>query len=152
MRKTQPLMCRKLSVLVLIGSLTASTTVWAQEPPAAGNLRQSADTLAAAAVAGRAQAGARRSDSLVNGALIGAGVAVATELFVCTRLEPWENCRDDVGPMLKFAAIGAGIGMAVDALIRGRQSPQQIQDDDSRIHAAAIVDSRARGLQISLVF
>ncbi len=53
----------------------------------------------------------RQSDSLLNGALIGAGVAVASGLGFCTLMEPWENCRDDFGSMVKAGAIGAGIGI-----------------------------------------
>ena len=65
---------------------------------------------------------ARRSDSLLDGALIGAGAAIASGLFLCTRTEPWENCRDDVGPMLRIGALGAGAGIGLDALIRGRRT------------------------------
>ena len=64
----------------------------------------------------------RQSDSLLNGALVGAGAAIASGLFLCTRSEPWENCRDDVGPMLRIGAIGAGVGIGIDALIRGRRT------------------------------
>jgi hypothetical protein len=64
----------------------------------------------------------RRPDSLLNGALIGAGAAIASGLFLCTRTEPWENCRDDLGPILRIGAIGAGAGIAIDALIRGRRT------------------------------
>ena len=60
----------------------------------------------------------RQHDSLWNGALIGAGAGVASGLFLCTRMEPWDNCRDDFGAMFKLGAIGAGIGMGIDALIR----------------------------------
>src|SRR5688500_1895542 len=60
----------------------------------------------------------RQSDSLIHGALIGAGAAVASGLVFCTLMEPWDNCRDDVGPMIRIGAIGAGIGMGIDALIR----------------------------------
>ena len=63
----------------------------------------------------------RQSDSLLNGALIGAGAAIASGLFLCTRTEPWDNCRDDVGPMLRIGAIGAAAGIGIDALIRGRR-------------------------------
>ena len=95
---------------------------------------------------------ARQSDSVLNGALIGAGVAVATGLFVCTRMEPWRNCRDDVGPMLKMGAIGAGIGIAIDALIRGRKPVYPSAQDSTRMHAAPIIGRDARGVQISLSF
>ena len=79
---------------------------------------------------------ARQSDSLLNGALIGAGAAVASGLFVCTRMEPWENCRDDVGPMLQIGAIGAGIGIGVDALIRGRRTIYEAPRESVRLGAA----------------
>jgi hypothetical protein len=61
------------------------------------------------------------NDSVVNGALIGAGAAVASGLFLCTRTEPWRNCRDDAGPILRIAAIGAAVGAGVDALFRRRE-------------------------------
>lgn len=82
----------------------------------------------------------RQSDSLLNGALIGAGAAVASGLVFCTLMEPWDNCRDDVGPMLKIGAIGAGIGMGIDALIR------------KNVYAAPIITGRAKGLQLSFRF
>jgi hypothetical protein len=80
----------------------------------------------------------RRSDSVLNGALIGAGAAIGTALFMCQLMEPWENCRDDVGPMLRIGAVGAGIGIGVDALIRGRKT--------------IYVAPNARGVQVSFAF
>src|SRR5687768_16346740 len=59
----------------------------------------------------------RHSDSLLNGALIGAGVAIGSGLALCRAMEPCENCRDDIGPMLRFGAVGAAVGMGIDALI-----------------------------------
>lgn len=64
----------------------------------------------------------RGSDSVINGALIGAGAAVATGLILCSLTETWENCRDDAGPMLRIAALGAGVGIGIDALVRGRHT------------------------------
>lgn len=64
----------------------------------------------------------RQSDSLLNGALIGAGAGVASGLFLCRLTEPWEVCRGNVGAMFRIGALGAGIGIAVDALIRGRKT------------------------------
>ena len=94
---------------------------------------------------------ARQSDSLLNGALIGAGAAVASGLFLCNLTEPWENCRDDVGPMLRIGAIGAGVGIGIDALIRGRKTIYE-GAQGTRLHAAPILASRAKGLQIALSF
>jgi hypothetical protein len=92
----------------------------------------------------------RQSDSLINGALIGAGVAVASGLGFCTLMEPWDNCRDDVGPMIKIGAIGAGIGMGIDALIR--RKVYQSASGTTAVHAAPIIGRRAQGLKLSIEF
>jgi hypothetical protein len=93
----------------------------------------------------------RHSDSLWNGALIGAGAAVASGLFICSSMEPWENCRDDVGPMVRIGAVGAGIGIAIDALIRGRKTIYEAPGS-TRLSAAPIAGRRGGGLQLSLSF
>jgi hypothetical protein len=94
----------------------------------------------------------RRPDSLINGALIGAGSAVASGLFLCHLTEPWENCRDDVGPMLRIVAVGAAIGAGIDALIRGRKTIYQAGRPAARIQAAPVLGRRAAGVQVSLTF
>jgi len=94
---------------------------------------------------------ARHSDSVINGALIGAGAAVASGLFLCRLTESWENCRDDVGPMLRIGALGAGIGIGIDALIRGRKTIYEAPGS-ARLSAAPIVARRGGGLQLSLSF
>ena len=94
----------------------------------------------------------RRSDSVINGALIGAGAAVASGLVLCSLTEPWENCRDDVGPMLRIGALGAGIGIAIDALIRRRWTVYEAAPGSTRLHAAPIVAPHMGGLQLSLSF
>ena len=92
----------------------------------------------------------RQSDSLLNGALIGAGAGVASGLFFCTRMEPWDNCRDDYGAMFTFGAIGAGIGMGIDALIR--KSVFQSASGATQVHASPILSRRGKGLRLSLRF
>jgi hypothetical protein len=94
----------------------------------------------------------RHSDSLLNGALIGAGVAVATGLVMCRMMEPWENCRDDVGPMLKIGAVGAAIGIGVDALIRGRKTIYPAPPGSTRLHAVPLIGGQRAGLQLSVSF
>jgi hypothetical protein len=94
---------------------------------------------------------ARQSDSVLNGALIGAGAAVAAGLYLCAATEPWENCRDDFGPMLRIGALGAGIGIAVDALIRGRTTVFE-RERSTALQAAPIVGRHSAGLQVSLSF
>lgn len=95
---------------------------------------------------------ARRSDSVLDGALIGAGVAIASGLFLCTRTEPWENCRDDVGPILRIGAIGAGAGIAVDALIRGRRTIYSSDRGAASLRVAPLLGADAKGLQFSVAF
>jgi hypothetical protein len=94
----------------------------------------------------------RDSDSVLNGALIGAGAAVASGLLLCNLTEPWENCRDDVGPMLGIGAIGAGVGVGIDALFRGRRTIHDTASGGTRLHAAPILGRHARGLQVALSF
>ena len=94
----------------------------------------------------------RHSDSLLNGALIGAGVAVAAGLALCRSMEPWENCRDDFGPMLGIGAVGAGVGIGIDALIRGRKTIYEAASGSTRLRAAPIVARHAAGLRVSLSF
>jgi hypothetical protein len=94
----------------------------------------------------------RHSDSVINGALIGAGAALASGLFLCSLTEPWENCRDDVGPMFRIGAIGAGVGIGIDALIRGRRTIYEAAPGSTRLRAAPIVVRHAGGLQVSLSF
>ena len=94
----------------------------------------------------------RQSDPLINGALIGAGAAVASGLFLCTRTEPWRNCRDDIGPMLRIGAIGAGVGIGLDALIRGRRTIYEAAPGSTRLHATPLIGPRTGGLLVSLTF
>ena len=123
-------------VLLILVSVFSISTASAQTPQSAG---RNADTLVAV----------RQSDSLWNGALIGAGVAVASGLLVCRTMEPWRNCVDDVGPMLRIGAIGAAIGIGVDALIR-----KTIYEtaSGSRLDAAPLVAHRGAGLKLSVSF
>ena len=123
-------------VLLILVSVLSISTASAQTAEAAG---RNGDTLVAV----------RHSDSVLNGALIGAGVAIASGLFVCRTMEPWRNCVDDIGPMLRIGAIGAAIGIGVDALIR-----KTIYEtaSGSRVDAAPLVARRGGGLKLSIRF
>ena len=94
----------------------------------------------------------QRSDSVLNGALIGAGTAVASGLLLCSLTEPWENCRDDVGPMLGIGALGAGIGIGIDALIHGRRTIYERPAGSARLHAAPLIAPGTTGLRLSVSF
>ena len=89
----------------------------------------------------------RQSDSVLNGALIGAGAGVAAGLLLCTAMEPLEVCRNDVGSMVKLGALGAGIGIGVDALIRGRKTIYE-RPGVTRVFATPVVGPKAAGLQV----
>ena len=93
----------------------------------------------------------RRSDSVLNGALIGAGAAVASALLLCRMMEPWDICLD-AGPILRIGAVGAGIGIGIDALVRGRRTLYEAPQGLTRLHVAPIVGRRAAGVQVSISF
>jgi hypothetical protein len=94
----------------------------------------------------------RRSDSVLNGALIGAGAAVATGLLLCRATEPWENCRDDVRPMLRIGALGAGIGIVIDWLIRDRQTTYAAAPGATTLRASPLLTGQTKGLRFSVSF
>ena len=95
---------------------------------------------------------ARHFDSVLNGALIGAGAAITAGLLLCTAMESWENCRDDVGPMLLIGATGAGIGIGLDALIRGRKTIYEAPKASARVRAMPIIGRHAAGFNVSFSF
>jgi hypothetical protein len=121
----------KLVAFLIACTVFTSTAAFAQTP------RQSAVAV-------------RESDSLLNGALIGAGTGIASVLFICRQMEPWRVCLDDVGTMAKFGALGAGIGMGVDALIR--KKVYQSASGGTEVHAAPFIGRRAKGLRLSVTF
>jgi hypothetical protein len=93
----------------------------------------------------------RKTDSIVNGALIGAGVAVASGLFLCRLTEPWEICWN-AGPLLQIGAVGAGAGASIDALIRGRTTIYEAAPGKTRVRLMPALALRSAGLQLSLSF
>jgi hypothetical protein len=121
----------KLIAFVILFTISTSTVASAQAPQQGG-------------------VAVRQSDSLLNGALIGAGAGVASVLFICRQMEPWHICLDDVETMVKFGAIGAGIGIGVDALIR--KKIYQSASGATEVHAGPIVGRRAKGLRFSVRF
>jgi hypothetical protein len=54
--------------------------------------------------------------------------------------------------MVRIGAIGAGIGIGMDALIRGRKTIYETAQGSTRLHAAPIISRRAAGLQVSVSF
>jgi hypothetical protein len=93
----------------------------------------------------------RQSDKIINGVLIGAAAAVGSGLFLCRLAEPWEICWDS-GPILRIGAVGAAVGMGIDALIRGRRTSYESPPRTLRLRALPIVARRAAGPQVTLHF
>jgi hypothetical protein len=93
----------------------------------------------------------RQSDKVFNGALIGAAAAVGSGLFLCRLTEPWEICWDS-GPILRIGAVGAAVGMGIDALIRGRRTIYESPRRTLRLRALPIVARGAAGFQVTLCF
>ena len=97
----------------------------------------------------------RRGDSLANGAIIGAvagaGFGLVGSIIVCVEEE---NCAAWVaGLMTSYAALGAGVGVGVDALIRREQTVFRAPARPAaRIRVAPIVTKGRRGIGISLRF
>jgi hypothetical protein len=91
----------------------------------------------------------RQSDSLLNGAIIGAGVGVASGLAFCNLMESWDTCRDDYRAMFTVGAIGAGVGIVVDALIRKKvyQTASGVE-----VLTGALIRRREKGVQLSVRF
>jgi hypothetical protein len=94
----------------------------------------------------------RHFDSVLNGALIGAGSMIATGLFLCTAMEPWETCAANPGPFMYAGAVGAGIGIGIDALWPSRKTIYDRTRGSLRWHAAPIVSRETKGLQVAITF
>ena len=92
----------------------------------------------------------RRNDSVLNGALIGAAAGVASGLLLCRTMEPWEVCNDP-GPLVRVGALGAAIGIGIDALIRKREVIYQ-RPEAAQVHVAPLVGRGTKGVQLGLRF
>lgn len=166
-RLTEPWLIRIAFILVCCTSSahTISAQTLDQPGPLAGSAaiaagNEAGDGLMAAArgelrrqvAAAPVRVETRKSDSLLNGALIGAAAGVGSGLLLCRASEPWRNCRDDVGPMLSFAAIGAGIGIGIDALIRERVTTFESATGATQLQVAPMVGRGAKGLRVGVLF
>src|SRR5687768_8285334 len=98
---------KTLSALLVIFSVLTASTVSAQA-------LQEAKPRLVMPTTDAAQVSGRKSDSVVNGALVGAAVGFTAGLFVCHAMEPWGTCLRNLDPMLKLGLVGAGIGAGVD--------------------------------------
>jgi hypothetical protein len=93
----------------------------------------------------------RRSDSLLNGFLIGAAVGAGTIVALAFSID--RNEADEYGPATAlYGAIGGGIGIGIDALIRGKRTVFMARSGAHRVSVQPIVTARAQGLRVSLTF
>lgn len=97
----------------------------------------------------------RRNDSLANGSLIGlaAGAGIATVGFLVT----WGEFPEDAGLLALVAGlyggIGAGMGVGVDALIRGRQVIyERVPVSPSPVSIAPLVGAGRAGARLTVRF
>ena len=65
-------------------------------------------------------------------------------------MEPWETCNDP-GPIAQLGAVGAGIGIGVDALWRGRRTIYA-RPGTAQLHVVPVIGTRGRGVQVVLGF
>ena len=145
-------------ILILLVSVLSSTALFAQTHDRPADNSTGATSLAAAASdelrrltdSQVVRVERRRNDSLLNGALIGAGTAVASGLFLCRMMEPWEVCNDP-GPLVRIGAVGAAIGIGVDALIRKREVVE-VSAGPADVSVAPVARRGAKGLQVAVRF
>jgi hypothetical protein len=98
----------------------------------------------------------RGIDTLRSGALIGLGVGAASGLALCAAAEA-SGPSDYAWCGAIFGAIGAGIGVGIDALTPGRKilayrAPGAAGAPSARLSIAPVVTPRARGVAVSVVF
>ena len=91
----------------------------------------------------------RRNDSVLNGAIIGAAAGVGTGIALCLAMEPWETCNNP-GPLARFGALGAAIGIGVDALIRPRETI--FMPPGTHVSVAPVVGRATKGLRVAVRF
>lgn len=96
----------------------------------------------------------RGFDPVWQGAVIGAAIGMSPILFYCRgATESGEKCSDQGSSIAAFAALGAGIGAAVDALIPGKKRIYQSRGRAPLTVALSPAFSRgAKGVRVGLQF
>jgi hypothetical protein len=97
----------------------------------------------------------RRGDSLANGALWGlaAGAAYATAGMIMIGVDCYgdANCAAvGAGTIGVYGAIGAGIGVGIDALIKDRRVVYRSPTANTRLNVAPLLTARSKGVLLSI--
>jgi|SRR5262245_22848145 len=98
----------------------------------------------------------RRGDSLANGALwgLGVGAAIGTAGAMLVGLDCYGsgNCAAvAAGAIGTYAALGAGIGVGIDSLIKGHKVIYRT-GSTTRLNVAPLLSARSKGVMLSVDF
>lgn len=98
---------------------------------------------------------ARPNDSLANGALIGFGSGAALGLLAATSCDNSDGCFEGAGWVtyvtLLTGAMGAGVGVGIDALIR-RDRIVYLQKPRPQARLAPVIGPGVRGIVLGLTW
>jgi len=98
----------------------------------------------------------RKRDSLLTGALIGAGAGVFAGWFWARGEDAWDfEMPNEFAYYALFAGMGAGVGIAVDAAVPGKKVtiyPAAPVSSTAKIHVLPICAPGRRGVAVRLVF
>jgi hypothetical protein len=94
---------------------------------------------------------AYRTDSVLNGLLIGAGVGAGSVLALAYGID--RNEADEYGGVVAFyGAIGGAIGAGIDALIRGKHTVLVAEPRAPKVSIQPMVTPQAQGLRVAVTF
>jgi hypothetical protein len=92
----------------------------------------------------------RRPDPKWNGALIGAAAALAFPVWLCSNsYETGETCGENVQALGFVAVVGAGIGVWIDSMIKGRKVLYERPGGTATLRVAPLVSQRSIGVTVS---
>jgi hypothetical protein len=92
-----------------------------------------------------------RSDSVLNGTLIGVAVGAGGALAVAYGLD--RNEADEyAGVVALYAGMGAALGAGIDALIRGRHTVLLAEPHAPTVSFEPVLTPHAKGMRVALKF
>jgi hypothetical protein len=138
--------------VAIVGLLSTGTLAVAQDADL-GRIRAAAASAVAADVQQTRQAPGPRRDSLRNGLLIGAAIGAVIGAIGADRCGNDFGCTGDTWQFLALgAAVGAGVGLGVDALFARDGEARPLGGPAPRFRVGARVGPRARAIRASLNF